>query len=409
MSADTSDENKRDLTVTQVFLRGLAISLPTIVTIVILIWILRGVKDYIVDPATWTVKYVLALSLNDSVQTRGGAPRLMRLQHGPELEFCGDDYLVTPRLQQTYQMFLQKERSARRQNADAVEDPVDAVRSLEQLRRDWLMTQALTEDGGVYVPFGPEAVPYRHYVVVARLARPGAMPVSATGLYMEYAADRYFGSVFHLSAVAVIIIVVVLYFLGRFVNVRIGGWLVAKFESELLGRLPVVRNVYGSVKQVTDFLFSENQVEYRRVVAIEYPRRGIWSIGLVTGESMLDVATAVGEPCLSILIPSSPMPMTGYTMSVPRSEVLDLNLTVDQAMQFCISCGVLVPPHERVTPQLLQEHLARKLAEGFRGDATQRSGTPKLNEFSIGSPGNPEIVDPPRGRTPRDEQEDPES
>ncbi|MFG0333879.1 MAG: DUF502 domain-containing protein [Maioricimonas sp. JB049] len=408
MSADTSDGKKRDLTVTQVFLRGLAISLPTILTIVILIWILRGAKEYIVDPATWTVKYVLALSLNDSVQTRGESPRLTRLQYGPELEFCGDNYLVTQPLQRDYQDFLRQERRIRR-SADAIDDPVDAVRSLEQRRADWLMAHAVSDQGGVYVPFGPEAVPYRHFVVVARLSRPGSMPSSATGLYMEYAADRYFGSVFHLSAVAVILIIVALYFLGRFVNVRIGGWLVGKFESELLGRLPVVRNVYGSVKQVTDFLFSENQVEYRRVVAIEYPRRGIWSIGLVTGESMLDVATAVGEPCVSILIPSSPMPMTGYTMNVPRSEVLDLNLTVDQAMQFCISCGVLVPPHERVTPQLLQEHLARKLAEGFRGDATQRSSTPKLNEYNVKYPGNPTIVEPSPGRAPHDEQDEPQS
>ena len=66
-------------------------------------------------------------------------------------------------------------------------------------------------------------------------------------------------------------------------------------ETRLLGRLPVIRNVYGSAKQVTDFLFSENQVEYRRVVAVEYPRRGVWSLGFVTGEGMLEVTTAAGE------------------------------------------------------------------------------------------------------------------
>jgi uncharacterized membrane protein len=129
----------------------------------------------------------------------------------------------------------------------------------------------------------------------------------------------------------------------------------------VLGRLPVISTVYSAVKQVTDFLFSERQIEYNRVVAIEYPRRGIWSLGFVTSDSMLEISTAAGEPLVSILIPTSPMPVTGYTMSVPRRDVMDLNITIDQAFQFCVSCGVLVPPHQQVTPELLQQELAKRL------------------------------------------------
>src|SRR5690606_21937819 len=104
-----------------------------------------------------------------------------------------------------------------------------------------------------------------------------------------------------------------------------------------------------------DFVFTENQpVEYRRVVAVEYPRKGIWSIGFVTGESMPDIAVASGEPCVAVLIPTAPMPMAGCTVSVPKSGILDLNLTGEHAMQFCISCGVLTPPHQRLTREPLQ-------------------------------------------------------
>ena len=71
---------------------------------------------------------------------------------------------------------------------------------------------------------------------------------------------------------------------------------------------------------------------------------------------------AAGEPLVTILVPTSPMPVTGYTMSVPRREVMDLNITIDQAFQFCVSCGVLVPPHQQVTPELLQQELTRRLA-----------------------------------------------
>ena len=116
----------------------------------------------------------------------------------------------------------------------------------------------------------------------------------------------------------------------------------------MIHRLPLVRNVYTSVKQVTDFLFTDSELEYTRVVAVEYPRKGIWSLGLVTGESMLDIRSAANEPVLSILVPTSPMPFTGYTMTVKRSETVDLNITVEQAFQFIISCGVVVPPQQLV-------------------------------------------------------------
>jgi uncharacterized membrane protein len=208
----------------------------------------------------------------------------------------------------------------------------------------------------VYVPLGPRAVPYPIYAEVARSLPPGQMPSSSAAVYREYVADRKLWSVVPLSVMTILAVVCVLYFIGRFVSIRIGRWIVVKFEEQVLGRLPVVRNVYGSVKQVTDFLFTENQpVEYRRVIACEYPRKGIWSIGFVTGEGMLDIAMAEGEPCLAVLVPTSPMPMTGYTVILPRSQVLELNITVEHAMQFCMSCGVLSPAHQRLTPEALKQ------------------------------------------------------
>jgi uncharacterized membrane protein len=136
--------------------------------------------------------------------------------------------------------------------------------------------------------------------------------------------------------------------------------------------VPVISNVYGSVKQVTDFFLTERNVEYNRVVALEYPRRGMWSMGFVTSDSLLEITVAAGEPLLTVLMPTSPMPMTGFTVSVPRSEVLDLNITIDQAFQFCLSCGVLVPEQQTITPELLQKELAKRFSENSHALSKRR-------------------------------------
>ena len=143
-----------------------------------------------------------------------------------------------------------------------------------------------------------------------------------------------------------LLFILAVYLLGRSLTAGMGRWIWASFEA-LIQRLPIIRNVYSAVKQVTDFFVSEQQIEFNRVVAVEYPRKGIWSIGFVTGESMLDIRSAANEPVLSVLMPTSPMPVTGFTVTLRKSETVDLDLTVDQAIQFVVSCGVVVPLHQQ--------------------------------------------------------------
>jgi len=134
----------------------------------------------------------------------------------------------------------------------------------------------------------------------------------------------------------------ILSMLGRFLAAGMGRLMWATFEN-LIQRVPIIRNVYSAVKQVTDFVFTERDIEFNRVVAVEYPRKGVWSVGFVTGESMLDIRSSANEPVLSVLMPTSPMPATGFTITVRKSETIDLDITVDQAIQFVVSCGVVVP------------------------------------------------------------------
>jgi uncharacterized membrane protein len=110
--------------------------------------------------------------------------------------------------------------------------------------------------------------------------------------------------------------------------------------------VPVVKQVYPYVKQVVDFLFSDDSpMEFNRVVALEYPRKGLWSVGFVTGDSLRTLRESSGK-AVSVFIPSSPTPFTGYTITVPVEELIEMPISVEEAIRFAISGGVLIPDHQ---------------------------------------------------------------
>ena len=141
--------------------------------------------------------------------------------------------------------------------------------------------------------------------------------------------------------------IVGIYFFGRFVASMIGRSLY-RLSERVLERLPLVKNVYPAAKQLTNFLWREDpHAHFTRVVAVEYPRKGIWSVGLVTGKGMKSLNEAISGDLLTVFIPSSPTPFTGYTITVRRDEALDLPMmTIDEALQFTVTGGVVLPPRE---------------------------------------------------------------
>jgi len=318
-------------TAVQFLIKGLAISLPPVLTIVILIWVGQAIHKYIIEPINTGVRYSIAFFTDES---RSLSADYVNWDKLPALPYTDKRYRVTLEEKRKLQRFLKVN-----EDNEIIVDEIDM--------------------DAVYVPVGERLVPYRDYAIVARHVPLAQMPTTALWLYADLVAYKHFQGLFHLSAVALIITLILLYFLGRLMTARFGTWTVNKFETIILGRVPLVSNIYGSVKQVTDFVFTERTVEYNRVVAVEYPRRGVWTLGFVTGESMREIAIVAQEPLVTVLIPTSPMPMTGFIINLPRKDVIDLNLTIDQAFQFCLSCGVLVPPHQRVTPELLISELER--------------------------------------------------
>lgn len=159
-----------------------------------------------------------------------------------------------------------------------------------------------------------------------------------TGRYPNIFSPPWF---IQLAGVALALILI--YGVGLFVGNFIGrtAWRLA--EAAVM-RIPLIRAVYPAVKQVTDFVLAEKRhILGSRVVAVEPHAKGIWSIGLVTGPGLKPLTAAVGKEMLTVFIPSSPTAFTGYVLVVPRESVVELPLSVEQAMRLLISGGVIDP------------------------------------------------------------------
>ena len=135
---------------------------------------------------------------------------------------------------------------------------------------------------------------------------------------------------------------------GLLIGTLVGRRVWHAVESRLM-RFPVIRFVYPFIRQVTDFVFSERRLAYRSVVAVEYPRKGLWSIGFLTGSVFPSLQKATPQKLVSVLMPTSPTPMTGYLLFVPEEDTIPLDITVDEAFRLVISGGVIRPGDRTVT------------------------------------------------------------
>ena len=146
-------------------------------------------------------------------------------------------------------------------------------------------------------------------------------------------------------------------FLVALFAVCIVGALLASVVGRTLWRIvekfimntPVLKQVYPYVKQITDFVLTQEEQKklFSRVVAVEYPRKGVWSMGLVTGSGLKKVVDNVKKEFLTILIPTSPTPFTGFVIMVPKEQTIELDMTIEEAIRFAVSAGVIAPQSEK--------------------------------------------------------------
>lgn len=127
------------------------------------------------------------------------------------------------------------------------------------------------------------------------------------------------------------------------VATNIFGQQLIELWEQLLARVPVVKSIYSSVKQVSDTLFSDSGNAFRQALLIEYPRQGVWTIAFLTGSPGGDVAHHLQGDYVSVYVPTTPNPTSGFFLMLPKSEVIALDMSVDQALKYIISMGTVAP------------------------------------------------------------------
>jgi uncharacterized membrane protein len=140
----------------------------------------------------------------------------------------------------------------------------------------------------------------------------------------------------------VMLVAVVIFATGVFVANIFGQWWLRQWDA-LMNRIPVVRSIYTSVKQVADTLFSGSGNAFSKALLVQYPHQGSWTIAFLTGSPGGEVVRHFTEPMVSVYVPTTPNPTSGFFLMMPKAHVIELDMTVDDALKYIISMGVVVP------------------------------------------------------------------
>jgi uncharacterized membrane protein len=152
--------------------------------------------------------------------------------------------------------------------------------------------------------------------------------------------DKLLG--FHIPGFGVLLMLAIVLLMGAIASNFFGKRLV-QWGNSLLSRIPIVRSIYSSVKQVSDTLFSENGNAFRKALLVQWPREGVWTIGFLTGLPGGDVVNHLPGEYLSVYVPTTPNPTGGYFVMLKKSDCIELQMSVDEALTYVISMGVVVP------------------------------------------------------------------
>lgn len=288
------------------FLKGLSILLPAVITIAIFAWVWDVLRVYVVE---------LTIQGIDMVTTFDPRPLTEA-----ELVYLDDSFFQSPK------------------NGNGLPTNGVVVHTEANLKRMPRIMDLPAETQGLSPPGQPRSI--LQAVLDANGWKRQYNPLSGR-------VERYNWFDYLLASVLGLAVVVLLGFLAR-------NFLGRKFVSLLewfVTRVPVVKSIYPHAKQLVEFFFTDNKpIEFETVAILEYPRRGLWSIVFVTGSGLRSVQDHTRKRMVTVYVPSSPAPMTGYTMVVAADEVIQLDITVQEAMKFVISGGVLAPIEEQVKP-----------------------------------------------------------
>ena len=173
---------------------------------------------------------------------------------------------------------------------------------------------------------------------------------------------------FNIPGVGALMTLLVVFITGLLTANFIGQRLVRWWEA-LLRRIPVVRSIYQSVKQISDTVFSPSGQAFRQAMLVQYPRAGSWTIGFLTGTPGGEIAAHLGNDMVSLYVPTTPNPTSGFFLMVPRTDVIELDMSVEDALKYLISMGVVAPSTLPVkNAEAVSALNAKTAADTYAGD-----------------------------------------
>ena len=194
------------------------------------------------------------------------------------------------------------------------------------------------------------------------------------------------GRLRHIPGLGVILVAIVIFGTGLFVANMFGQWWLRQWHK-VMTRIPVVRSIYSSVKQVSDTLFSGSGQAFSKALLIQYPRQGAWTIAFLTGKPGGEVACHLEGDYVSVYVPTTPNPTSGFFLMLPRADVVELGISVDEALKYVISMGVVAPPLREPCPG---EPVSPPLVPGITG--------PVHSPAAAGASVSPALADPAGAR-----------
>jgi len=160
----------------------------------------------------------------------------------------------------------------------------------------------------------------------------------------QYNPENYMP--FSVPGLGVVIVVLTLTLIGAF-TAGVIGRLVIRAGEAVLARMPIIRSVYGAIKQIMETVLANQSAAFREVVLLEYPRRGIWTLGFISGQTQGEVQNLTADDVVNVFVPTTPNPTSGFLLFVPRSDLHVLEMTVEEGIKMVVSGGIVTPPDRR--------------------------------------------------------------